>query len=137
MTRLSLCQRQFHFSAAPGASQSGRFQAKDSNSRKHLSQLRQKKMMVMMEKKKKRLQARMERRKPAWTKLTVQCYHISGKRTRGLTLSRARSQISTSHLISRIKGMHGGTRTLLQTMVGCDVTPENGFKRFEIISWFL
>lgn len=33
--------------------------------------------------------------------------------------------------------MHGGTRTLLQTMAGCDVAPENGFKRFEIISRFL
>ena len=76
---------------------------------------------------KKRPQPRMERRRnPARTKLNVRCYQISGKRTRGPTLSRTCPQISTSLLISQFKGMHGGTRTLLQTMAGCDVAPENG-----------
>src|SRR4051794_36726176 len=93
-------------------------------------------IMMMMITEKKRPQARMERRRnPARTKLTVRCYQISGKRTGGLTLSRTRPQISASHLISQIMGMHGGPRMLLRTMAGCD--PENGFQRFEIISRLL
>src|SRR5271170_2714363 len=137
MMRPRLCQRQCRFSAAPGTSPSDQFQAKDSNSRKRLSQLRQKMMIMMMIMTKKRPRARMERRRnPARTKLNVQCYQISGKRTRGPTLSRTCPQISTSLLISQFKGMHGGTRTLLQTMAGCDVAPENGRFLFEP-SWHL